>query len=114
VSAAYCWGIWREREHAPGRESDDTEILRLTGKHLEARGFQVVLRSPDEVIGTVRMNLAELRRNDHHKPCEQGCALGCVRMVSHSLGEPVRTLGASLRLALGSRGGPTKARRERA
>jgi MoaA/NifB/PqqE/SkfB family radical SAM enzyme len=61
-----------------------------------------------------RMNLAELRRNDHHKPCEQGCALGCVRMVSHSLGEPVRTLGASLRLALGSRGGPTKARRERA
>src|SRR6266540_3446968 len=53
VSAAYCWGIWRERAHSPGRESDDTEILRLTGKHLEARGVQVVLKRPDEVIGTV-------------------------------------------------------------
>jgi hypothetical protein len=53
VSASYLWGIWREREHSPGRESDDTEILRLTGKHLEARGFQVVLKSPDEVIGTM-------------------------------------------------------------
>ena len=53
MSASYWWGIWREREHSPGRESDDTEILRLTGKHLEARGFQVILKSPDEVIGTI-------------------------------------------------------------
>ncbi len=55
-----------------------------------------------------RMDLAELRRNDHHKACEQGCAIGCVRMVSHTLGEPFRTLGASLRLAVGSRGGSTR------
>jgi hypothetical protein len=51
VSGAYCWGVFREQEHSPGRESDDTEILRLTGKHLEARGFQVLLKTPDEAIG---------------------------------------------------------------
>jgi hypothetical protein len=52
VSDAPCWGIFREREHSPGRETDDGEILRLTGKHLEARGFQVLLRTPEEVLGT--------------------------------------------------------------
>ena len=46
-----CWGIFREVTHSPGRESDDTEILRLTGKQLEAKGFEVVLKSPDEVDG---------------------------------------------------------------
>lgn len=43
-----CWGIFRERAHSPGRESDDAEILRLAGKHLEAKGFQVVLKTPEE------------------------------------------------------------------
>jgi hypothetical protein len=52
VSAEYCWGILRERQHSPGRETDDAEILRLTGKDLESRGVQVLLKSPDEVIGT--------------------------------------------------------------
>lgn len=47
-----CWGIFRERAHSPGREFDDSEILRLTGKHLEARGFQVSLRTPDEIVQT--------------------------------------------------------------
>jgi hypothetical protein len=42
-------GIFRERAHSPGREFDDAEILRLTGKHLEAKGFQVNLSDPDEV-----------------------------------------------------------------
>lgn len=46
-----CWGIFREAAHSPGRESDDAEILRLTGKHLEAKGLQVVLRTPEEVTG---------------------------------------------------------------
>jgi hypothetical protein len=45
-----CWGIFRESTHSPGRESDDTEILRLTGKHLEAKGFQVELKAADEVV----------------------------------------------------------------
>src|SRR5258705_11716475 len=44
-----CWGIFRESTHSPGRESDDTEILRLTGKHLEAKGFHVELRTADEI-----------------------------------------------------------------
>jgi hypothetical protein len=44
-----CWGIFRERTNSPGRESDDAEILRLTAKHLEADGFQVSLKSAEEV-----------------------------------------------------------------
>jgi hypothetical protein len=51
VSNADCWGIFREQEHSPGRENDDAEILKLTGKHVEARGFQVTFKSPEE-IGT--------------------------------------------------------------
>lgn len=42
-----------------------------------------------------------LRTNDVHKPCEAGCSLGCVRMVSHTLGEPLKTFGASVKLAIG-------------
>lgn len=53
MNGASCWGIFREREHSPGRESDDAEILRLTGKHLEADGFEVRLKSPDEVLAPV-------------------------------------------------------------
>jgi MoaA/NifB/PqqE/SkfB family radical SAM enzyme len=49
------------------------------------------------------MTLEELRRNNRHKPCEAGCSMGCVRMVSHTLGEPLKTAGASLRLAVGMR-----------
>ena len=66
MSGADCWGVFREREHSPGRENDDTEILRLTGKHLEARGFQVVLKSPDEVIET-----ADARPRGVFLMCEQ-------------------------------------------
>jgi hypothetical protein len=51
VSDPNCWGIFREQAHSPGRETDDTEILRLTGKHLEARGFRVLIQSPDDIAG---------------------------------------------------------------
>ncbi len=51
MSAPHGWGIFRERTHSPGRESDDAEILRLTGKHLEARGYQITLRGADELGG---------------------------------------------------------------
>jgi MoaA/NifB/PqqE/SkfB family radical SAM enzyme len=44
---------------------------------------------------------ARLQANNIHKPCEAGCALGCVRMVSHTLGEPLKTFGASVKLAVG-------------
>jgi glutathione synthase/RimK-type ligase-like ATP-grasp enzyme len=48
-----CWGIFRERAHSPGREFDDTEILRLTGKHLDARGFHVSLKAPEDLPARV-------------------------------------------------------------
>ncbi len=50
MSDPRCWGVFREEAHSPGRESDDAEILRLTGKGLEARGFQVDLKSPEELL----------------------------------------------------------------
>src|SRR5689334_6673815 len=49
VSERTYWGLFREREHSPGRESDDAEILRLTGKHLEGLGVQVELRAPEDL-----------------------------------------------------------------
>ncbi len=53
MSPARCWGIFRERAHSPGRETDDAEILRLTAKHLEARGFEVTLIVPEELDGAL-------------------------------------------------------------
>ena len=44
------------------------------------------------------VTLADLRANNRHKACESGCALGCVRLVSHALGEPLKTLQTSLKL----------------
>jgi hypothetical protein len=44
--------VFREQAHSPGRECDDAEILRLAGKHLEARGFEVTLKSPEELTGS--------------------------------------------------------------
>jgi hypothetical protein len=49
VSHRRCWGIFREGAHSPGRETDDTEILRLTGKMLEAHGFEVTVKNPEEI-----------------------------------------------------------------
>jgi len=47
-----CWGVYRERAHSPGRESDDAEILRATANHLAEQGFDVELKSPDELPQT--------------------------------------------------------------
>jgi len=49
VRKSRCWGVFRERAHSPGRECDDAEILRLTGKELEARGFEVTLKGPEDL-----------------------------------------------------------------
>jgi hypothetical protein len=49
VTDLSCWGIFREQTHSPGRETDDAEILRLTAKHLEAAGFQVEIKTAEEV-----------------------------------------------------------------
>ena len=43
------WGVYRELAHSPGRETDDAEILRATAAELSARGFDVTLKSPDEL-----------------------------------------------------------------
>ncbi len=47
--SARCWGIYRELAHSPGRETDDAEILRATGRFLSERGFSVELKPPDEL-----------------------------------------------------------------
>jgi hypothetical protein len=49
MSKGLCWGIFREHAHSPGRVSDDTEILRMTGKDLEAKGYEVVLKNAEEL-----------------------------------------------------------------
>ncbi|MCG8548405.1 MAG: hypothetical protein MJE12_29750 [Alphaproteobacteria bacterium] len=41
-----CWGIFRERAHSPGRETDDEQILRLTAEKLESLGYGVRLLDP--------------------------------------------------------------------
>jgi glutathione synthase/RimK-type ligase-like ATP-grasp enzyme len=53
VNGRECWGIFRERAHSPGREFDDGEILRLTGKHLDAMGFRVSLMGPNDLPASV-------------------------------------------------------------
>jgi MoaA/NifB/PqqE/SkfB family radical SAM enzyme len=51
----------------------------------------------------LHVTFADLRANKRHKACEAGCALGCVRQVSHALGEPLKTLKTSLGLVAGLR-----------
>jgi glutathione synthase/RimK-type ligase-like ATP-grasp enzyme len=77
VSEGYCWGIFRESAHSPGRETDDSEIMRLTGKHLEARGFRVLIQSPEEVTWP----LAEQPRGVFFM-CERLEILGHLRELS--------------------------------
>jgi hypothetical protein len=49
MSDSRCWGVYRELAHSPGRETDDAEILRAAAQELAARGFEVELKSPDEL-----------------------------------------------------------------
>jgi len=48
--------------------------------------------------------VSDIRSNKHHKPCEPGCVLGCARLVSHALGEPLKTMKTSLSLLTGLKG----------
>jgi MoaA/NifB/PqqE/SkfB family radical SAM enzyme len=48
---------------------------------------------PVEALG-----LDDLRRADVHKPCEAGCALGCVRTVSHAMASPLASLATSVEI----------------
>jgi hypothetical protein len=73
VTDPYCWGVFREEAHSPGRESDDAEILRLTAKGLEAKGFQVDLKTPEELGATT-----DARPRGIFLMCEQPGALRAV------------------------------------
>lgn len=44
------------------------------------------------------LTLADLRAADVHKPCEAGCAIGCVRTVSHAMANPLRSLSTSVEI----------------
>jgi len=46
---------------------------------------------------------ADLRAANVHKPCESGCAVGCARLVSHALGQPLHSLNISLSTLAGIR-----------
>ncbi len=46
---------------------------------------------------------SDIRANNRHKDCEPGCVLGCARLISHALGEPLRTMQTSLSLLMGIR-----------
>ncbi len=43
-----------------------------------------------------QLTLEDLRAADVHKACEAGCALGCVRTVSHALANPLASLATSI------------------
>ena len=87
-----CWGIFRERTNSPGRETDDAEILRLTAKHLEAAGFQVSLKSAEEVG-----SLTEPRPRCVFLMCEGAEVLRAVHdySMATSTSSPTRTPSSS-------------------
>jgi hypothetical protein len=47
MSAASCWGIYRELAHSPGRIDDDGAIIKNVADALAERGFSVELVSAD-------------------------------------------------------------------
>ncbi len=53
---------------------------------------------PGRRVPVETMTLDDLRRANVHKVCEPGCAVGCVRTVSHAMGNPLKTLGASVEM----------------
>lgn len=59
---------------------------------------QYCSQMPGECLPVEKLTPADLRRANVHKSCEAGCALGCVRTVSHAMGNPLSTLGTSLEI----------------
>lgn len=45
-----------------------------------------------------QLTLADLRQANVHKYCEPNCAVGCVRTVSHAMGNPLSTLRTSIEI----------------
>ncbi|MCC6764524.1 MAG: radical SAM protein [Deltaproteobacteria bacterium] len=72
-------------------------------------GFKYLYVNPDgrvqycsQVAGAApaleTLGLDDLRDADAHKPCEAGCALGCVRTVSHAMANPLGSLATSVEI----------------
>ncbi|MEP6767960.1 MAG: hypothetical protein ABJC61_10420 [Acidobacteriota bacterium] len=47
-----CWGIYRELAHSPGRETDDALILQAVARRLSGDGFDVELKSTEDLPGS--------------------------------------------------------------
>ena len=45
-----------------------------------------------------RLTTHDLRAANVHKPCEPGCAIGCVRAVSHAIANPLAAAGPTLEI----------------
>jgi len=43
----------------------------------------------------------DLAASHCHKPCEAGCAVGCSRLISHALGEPLKSIKTGLSTVAG-------------
>jgi hypothetical protein len=56
-TAKFCWGVFREAAHSPGRIDDDAAILKTVGEALAERGFKVELVAADELVETPFANL---------------------------------------------------------
>ena len=54
AEATSCWGVYREREHSPGREADDAGILEAAGRRIAEEGFSVAYVQPDALGGRAR------------------------------------------------------------
>jgi MoaA/NifB/PqqE/SkfB family radical SAM enzyme len=59
---------------------------------------QYCSQHPGRRVPVETMTFADLRAAHVHKPCEAGCALGCVRAVSHAMANPLKNLGTSLEM----------------
>jgi len=51
----------------------------------------------------------DLATSHCHKPCEAGCAVGCSRLISHALGEPLKSVKIGIATVAGIR--PSSARK---
>src|SRR2546427_9725821 len=92
------------RQHAEEMlRGDDSRAWKCVGGskflYVNAAGEgQVFVQNREGFKPSLDLTPADLPAHNRPKACESGCALGCVRLVSHALGEPLKTLQTSLKL----------------
>ena len=65
--------------------------------YINAEGFiQRCSQQPGLQVPLMQAGSADLKKDSGHKPCESGCAIGCARLVSHSLAHPLQSFRAGL------------------